>query len=75
MRERASEEVTLAAWDDLKAAILRVECALPFRMSAAMGDLVEQYRAFEQILLRRDRPVTRAPDACPTPGMPKEPFK
>ena len=52
MKERASEDETLNAWDDLKRAIERVECALPSQMTAAMDNLIDQKRAFDRLLMR-----------------------
>lgn len=55
MKARASEESTLAAWDELSLAIKRAECALPNQMTEAMRDLVIQSRRFDDLMLGRVR--------------------
>lgn len=56
LRSPPSEDQILAAWDELKAAIQVVECALPFQMTAAIERLGTQKRAMEDLLLRRSPP-------------------
>lgn len=51
--QRAPEEVTLRAWDDLQRAIEAVECALPQQMSAAIKALTFQKKRFEDLMLGR----------------------
>lgn len=56
-RKRASEEDTLVAWDDLLDAIKRVECALPFQMSAAIAHLGKERERFHALMSGRPSPT------------------
>lgn len=62
MTQRASEEDTLEAWAELDLAIKRVECSLPSQMTVAIAALVEQRRAFDDLMLgRRARLLSAEP--------------
>jgi hypothetical protein len=52
-RPAPTEDEVLTAWDELKAAIQRAECALPFQMTAAMALLQEAAKRMDDLLMRR----------------------